>query len=323
MNIDPETVISLYKKLVLIKHVEEQIAEKYSEREMRCPVHLSLGQEAIAVGVCQNLANQDIVYSTHRCHAHYLAKGGNLNRMLAEIYGKATGCCHGVGGSMHLIDVDAGFFGATPIVGNSLPIAVGAAFANKLKGNNLLTVVFLGDGTVEEGVFHESLNFASLHRLRVLFVCENNDYSVYTPLSLRQPKRKIINLAEAHNIITNQSDGRDVVRVFEVTQKIIGAMKKSNKPGFIEFLSYRVLEHCGPNSDDHLEYRNQRDIDYWSQRDSLTIIEAFILGHNIATTETLKLFKADVVKKVSSAFDFAQQSEFPRKEALHENIYKS
>src|SRR3989338_9607744 len=184
-------LLSLYRKLLLIRQTEEKIAEKYQEREMRCPVHLSIGQEAVAVGVCDNLKKEDIVYSNHRCHAHYLAKGGNLNRMIAEIYGKETGCAKGRGGSMHLIDLAAGFGGATPIVGNSVPIAVGAAFSNKLKGDKNIAVVFLGDGSTEEGVFHESLNFAILKKLPVLFVCENNLFSVYTNLSERQPKRQI------------------------------------------------------------------------------------------------------------------------------------
>ena len=180
--------------------VEEKIVELYPQQEMRCPVHLSIGQEAVSVGVCANLTREDIVFSNHRSHGHYLAKGGNLKAMVHEIYGKSTGCCFGRGGSMHLLDLSINFFGSTPIVGGTIPIAVGASLASKMQQKNNITTIFHGDGAVEEGVFHESLNFASLKKLPVLFVCENNLYSVYTPLSERQPNREIYKLVEAHDI---------------------------------------------------------------------------------------------------------------------------
>ena len=166
--------LDMLRAMTRIRMVEEEIAKRYPEQQMRCPVHLSIGQEAAAVGVCSALQSTDWAFSGHRNHAHYLAKGGNLKAMLAEIYGKATGCCGGKGGSMHLTDQNAGFIGATPIVGSTVPIAVGAALTAQREGNGRVVVVFLGDGAMEAGVVHESLNFAALKKLPILFACENN-----------------------------------------------------------------------------------------------------------------------------------------------------
>ena len=175
--ISPNQNESLYRAMLRIRRVEEAIAERYAAQEMRCPVHLSIGQEAVAAGVCAALMQQDGVFSNHRAHAHYLAKGGDLTAMLAEIYGKAEGCCKGIGGSMHMIDLSAGFMGAVPIVGATVPLAVGAAWAARLRGEDRVIAVFFGDGTFEEGAVYESINFAVLHSLPVLFVCENNLYA--------------------------------------------------------------------------------------------------------------------------------------------------
>ncbi|MBI4331624.1 MAG: thiamine pyrophosphate-dependent dehydrogenase E1 component subunit alpha, partial [Chloroflexi bacterium] len=177
----------LYYAMLRIRLVEERIAELYPEQQMRCPVHLCTGQEAIAAGVSAHLTSDDYALSNHRSHGHYLAKGGDLKAMMAEIYGRVTGCSRGKGGSMHLVDLAAGFLGATPIVGSTIPMAVGAALATVMKGEKRVTVAYFGDAAVEEGVFHESLNFAALKRLPVVFVCENNFFSVYSPLSVRQP----------------------------------------------------------------------------------------------------------------------------------------
>lgn len=313
--------LSLYKKLILIRLTEEKIAEKYQEWEMRCPVHLSIGQEAVAVGVCENLKKEDIVYSAHRCHAHYLAKGGDLNRMIAEVYGKETGCTGGRGGSMHLIDLEAGFWGATPIVGNSVPVAAGTAFANKLRGNKKITVAFLGDGTVEEGVFHESLNFAALKRLPILFVCENNFFSVYTHLSERQPNRPIYKLAQGHGIEASQHDGNNVLDVYKTASNAIRKIKDGKGPVFLEFLTYRWREHCGPDFDDHLGYRDEKEVKAWKKKDPVAQFENYILKNKIASLKELDKIKKEIEEKNKEAFDFAQKSKFPPKEYLYEGIY--
>lgn len=307
-------LLSLYKKLALVRLTEEALAEKYKEREMRCPVHLSIGQEAIAAGVSEALKGDDIVYSTHRCHAHYLAKGGDLKKMIAEIYGRETGCAKGRGGSMHLIDLKAGFGGATPIVGNSLPVSVGAAFANKLKGNKKVVVAFMGDGTTETGVFHESLNFAVLHNLPILFVCENNFFSVYTHIKDRQHARPIYKLAESYGMQSLQSDGNDVESVYETASKAIKKVRNGKGPVFLEFLTYRYREHCGPSYDDHLGYRSQREVRAWLEKDPLRHLESRLLDKKYLRQDELEKIKMEAGKTIGKAFEFAQKSRFPKQE---------
>ena len=315
-----QTLISLYRSLFLIRLTEETIAEKYSEREMRCPVHLSIGQEAIAVGVCEGLKKDDVVYSTHRCHAHYLAKGGDLNRMMAEIYGKETGCAKGRGGSMHLIDLVAGFGGATPIVGNSLPVAVGVAFANKLKGSKKVVVVFLGDGTTEEGVFHESLNFAVLKKLPILFVCENNFFSVYTHIQERQHNRPIYKMAQSYGMEASQNDGNDVLGVYDVAVRAVKRIRGGKGPVFLEFMTYRQREHCGPLYDDQLCYRDQKEVKFWLKKDPVVNFEKHLLEHKIISQNESDKIKTEAKKKIQQAFAFAQKSKFPKEETNIEKL---
>ena len=256
--------------MLRIRLVEESIANKYSEQKMRCPTHLSIGQEAIAVGVCANLTSQDQVLSTHRAHAHYLAKGGCLNSMMAEIYGKASGCSKGMGGSMHLIDTSVGFMGSTAIVANTIPVAVGLALEKKLTRKKSIACVFFGDGATEEGAFYESVNFAIIHSLPILFICENNLYSVYYGLEVRQPvDRKIYKMVRAMGISAQHGNGNDVE---EVTRKVKHAktmILKSGGPQFLEFDTYRWREHCGPNFDNNIGYREESEFLKWKKKDPL------------------------------------------------------
>jgi len=260
-----EKLQALYN-LLRIRRVEEAVAKKYSEWKMRCPVHLSIGQEAISVGVSSVLDKKDHVYSNHRSHAHYLSKGGSLKRLIAEFYGKESGCCGGRGGSMHLMDLEVGFIASTPIVGGTVPVAVGDAWAAKLKKEKRTIVVFFGDGCFEEGVVHESLNFAKLHNLSIIFVCENNYYSVYTKLSERQPERMISSIVAAHGITTQQSDGNDVNKVIDCARKAKSNIINGLGPQFIELSTYRWLEHCGPFDDDHLNYRPLGELKKWKDQ---------------------------------------------------------
>lgn len=257
----PPEKLDLFRSMLRIRRVEEALADRYSEQEMRCPMHLCIGQEAIAVGVCSTLESSDQIFSNHRAHGHYLAKGGNLPRMVAELYGRSGGCCGGRGGSMHLIDLEAGFMGSTPIVGGTVPLAVGASWAASLKKNGVVTVVFFGDGCFEEGVVHESLNFSALHRLPIVFVCENNDFSVYTRRHERQPVRPIFELAKAHGLGSVAGDGNDVEDVLELTKRAVNCARQGQGPQFLEFRTYRWREHCGPDFDDHLQYRSQEEIE--------------------------------------------------------------
>jgi len=205
----------LYYKILRIRNIELEVSKRYVEQKMRCPVHLSIGQESVPVSICENLKKKDEVVTAHRSHAHYLAKGGNLKSMIAELHGKISGCALGRGGSMHLIDNSANVNAAVPIVGSTIPIAVGASWGLGLQNKNNFVCVFFGDGATEEGVFQESLNFASLHNLKILFICENNFYSVYTNIYTRRDKSfSLKKFVESHGIKYFNGDGNDVEDVF-------------------------------------------------------------------------------------------------------------
>ena len=316
MTMDQTKIFELWRGMLRIRMVEEAIAEHYPEQEMRCPVHLSIGQEAAAVGVCAVLQRKDWVFSGHRSHAHYLAKGGDLKRMIAEIYGKSTGCCGGKGGSMHLTDQEAGFIGATPIVGSTVPIAVGAALTSQLREDCRVVVIFLGDGAMEAGVVHESLNFAVLKKLPVLFACENNLYSVYSPLEVRQPaQRSLSQLASGHGIQTMFVDGNDVSAVFEASSKACQSIRSGNAPIFLEMPTYRWREHCGPNYDNDIGYRTEEEFQSWKVNDPLERIRLRIESKKIKSlTEELR-------QEIEEAFAFAKSSPFPDSQIALEHVY--
>ena len=296
----------LFESMLRIRLVEESIANKYSEQKMRCPTHLSIGQEAIAVGVCANLTSQDQVLSTHRAHAHYLAKGGCLNSMMAEIYGKVSGCSKGMGGSMHLIDTSVGFMGSTAIVGNTIPVAVGLALEKKLTRKKSIACVFFGDGATEEGAFYESVNFAIIHSLPILFICENNLYSVYSGLEVRQPvDRKIHKMVRAMGISAQHGNGNDVEEVARKVKHAKTMILKSGGPQFLEFDTYRWREHCGPNFDNNIGYREESEFLKWKKKDPLK---------NFYSENSQKYIdrKIDTIsQEIDDAHQFADDSKFP------------
>ncbi len=242
---------ALIEKMLLIRRVEEEIIARYGRQQMRCPVHLSIGQEAIAVGACHHLRKEDKVFSTHRCHAHYLAKGGSLEKMALEIHGKIGGCQDGRGGSMHLNDKDVNVM-SIPIVASAIPLAVGVALANKIDGNGNIVVCFFGDAAVEEGVFHESMNFASLMQLPIIFICENNQYSVDTHIKKRQPRAHLRGYGEAHKMYSQYEDGNDVLLV-EKTVKGVIESARNNTPSFLVFNTQRSHVHCGVDKEFELD----------------------------------------------------------------------
>lgn len=257
----------MYFQMLRIRMIEEAIAVAYSKQEMRCPVHLSIGQEAAAVGLCAALKKTDKAVGTHRSHAIYLAKGGSLKGLIGELYGKACGCSRGNGGSMHLIDLDCGFVASTSIVAGTIPVGVGLSFADRQRREDHWTAVCFGDAAIEEGVFHEAANFAALHKLNVIFFCENNLYSCYTRIEKRQPERPLRYIARAHNLhyyLTEPNDVQDVM--FNVLKA-----KEQIGPSFIEVPTYRYLEHCGPNDDSNLGYRGEPEVNYWKKLDPLKV----------------------------------------------------
>jgi TPP-dependent pyruvate/acetoin dehydrogenase alpha subunit len=301
----------LYRSMLRVRRIEEAIVERYGAQEMRCPVHLSIGQEAIATGVCEALRRDDTVFSGHRAHAHYLAKGGSLPGMIAEIYGRATGCSAGVGGSMHIIDLEAGFHGAVPIVGATVPLAVGAAWAARLRGEDRVVVVFLGDGTFEEGVVHESLNFAVLHRLPVLFVCENNLYACYSRLSERQPDRPIHAVAAAHGCQAYAIDGNDVRAVYQTAQSAVASLRAGGTPVFMECATYRWLEHCGHLQDDGLGYRPTGELARWEATCPLRRLEAELACDTSFAAYAARA-KAEIASEIDAAFTAALSAPLPQ-----------
>jgi len=304
--------------------VEEKIAELYLEQQMRCPVHLCIGQEAIAAGVCANLFKKDHLFSSHRSHGHYLAKGGDLKQMLAEIYGKATGCSQGKGGSMHLVDLSAGILGTTPIVAGIIPIATGAAFGTKMRGEDNLTAVFFGDAATEEGVFFESLNFASLKKLPVLYICENNFFSVYSPLSVRQSKeRDNLSLMDSLGIKAAKGDGNNVIEVYELTKKAVTNIRKGRGPYYLEFETYRWREHCGPNFDNDLGYRTQKDFLKWKKKCPLGLFERKLINDGILSLSEINNFNQDIQAEINDAVSFAKNSPFPESEEMLSDVYAS
>jgi TPP-dependent pyruvate/acetoin dehydrogenase alpha subunit len=319
-SIPPERLKAFYVQMARIRRAEEAIVALYPEQEIRCPTHLSIGQEAVAVGVCQALAERDTVLSGHRCHAHYLAKGGSLRGMFAELYGKATGCCGGKGGSMHLASPDAGMLGASAIVAGTVPMAVGAALAAVLRGTDDVSVAFFGDAAVEQGVMHESLAFAALRALPVLFVCENNLYATLTPLSQRQVSVDIWPRAGAHGLAAVGVDGNDVVAVYEAGRTAVARARRGEGPTFIEAKTYRWREHVGPNFDIDIGYRTQIELDDWIARDPLARLAGTLEKDGILTAAGRAALDAELEAEVSDAVSFAKASPFPEPAMLRTDV---
>ena len=304
-------LIELFKSVYRIRKTEEKISDYYKKQEMRCPVHLSIGQEAVATGVCKALNTSDKIVSTHRAHAHYLAKGGNLKSMISEIHGKKTGCINGLGGSMYLQDIKAGVAAAVPIVGSNIPIGTGIAYKSLFHNSKkrYVTVIFFGEGATEEGVFSESINFAAIHNIPILFVCENNLYSVYTSLKDRQSNKKnLIKIVKNYGVESYSFDGNDVSKVYFKTKKLVNKIKKYSKPIFVEFKTYRWREHCGPNWDDHLGYRPKGELKKWIKKCPLKLIEKKFSHNNY---KSLNKIKKNIDVEIEKAFSFARKSPFP------------
>jgi len=320
--INKETKISLYREMLRIRLIEEKIAALYPEQEMRCPVHLSIGQEAVPVAVCAQMTKDEFAAGDHRSHAQYLAKGGDLKAFMAELYGKATGCCAGKGGSMHLIDAAAGFLGAVPIVGSIIPISVGAAFGKVMSKESAVVVPFFGDGAIEEGTFHESINFAAIKKLPVIFICENNFFSVYSPLSVRQPKGlEIFEIAKSYGIDSFQGDGNNVLEVYEIAGKALDKARRGEGPTFLEFKTYRWREHCGPNYDNNLGYRSEDEFEEWKEKCPIHQFEIILKSEGVLTDQDIQTMTNEINEEINEAVKFAKESPLPDKNQLMEHVY--
>jgi TPP-dependent pyruvate/acetoin dehydrogenase alpha subunit len=309
------TQAKLYRSLYRIRRLEEEVARVYATDKIKSPVHLSIGQEAASVGVCECLKPQDVVFGTYRGHAMYLAKGGDIRAMVAELYGKATGCTKGKGGSMHLIDPEAGVMGTSAVVGTTIANAAGFAYALKLRDSDAVVVSFFGDGATEEGVFAETLNFAALKQLPVLFVCENNGYAIHTHQTRRQGRPDICARAEAYGIPAERLDGNDVLNLVERTGAALGEVRSGHGPRFFEVMTYRWREHVGPGGDYQLGYRTLSECEPWVATDPVRR-----LAEHLPTAERDRI-EAEVEREVAAAFAFAEASPIPDAAELMTDIF--
>lgn len=305
-----------YRSLYRIRRAEEEVARVYPTDKIKSPVHLSIGQEAVSVGICEALRPDDVVFGTYRGHALYLAKGGSLNKMVAEMYGKATGCAQGKGGSMHLIDISANVMGASAVVGTTIPNAVGYAYALKYRRSDSIVVTVFGDGAVDEGVFTESLNFAALKKLPIIFVCENNSYAIHTHQRLRQSLDNISDRAKSFGIPSERIADNDVLTIYEKMNMAVSSLRKGEPgPYFFECMTYRWKEHVGPNEDYHLGYRTKDEAEPWIKNDQVPRLGAMISPESKAQIE------AEVEAEIKAAFEFAENSPFPEPSELYANIF--
>jgi TPP-dependent pyruvate/acetoin dehydrogenase alpha subunit len=308
---------SLYKTLYRVRRVEEEIARIYPTDKLKSPVHLSIGQEAVAAAMCAPLLHEDVVFATYRGHAAYLAKGGDLKAMLAEMFGKGTGCTKGKGGSMHLIDAAAGVMGASAVVGTTIANAVGYAYSVKLRRQKRVVMSFFGDGATEEGVFAESLNFAVLKKLPVVFVCENNGYAIHTHQTRRQGRADICARAVAAGIPSELIVANDVLKMHERATATVQALREGTASGpfFFECQTYRWKEHVGPNEDFKLGYRTQQDAAPWIDDDQVRRVASLVPARSRGAIE------AAVEAEIAEAVAFAEASEFPDISELMTDVF--
>lgn len=310
--------------MLQIRLFEESLVEPILRGEIKTPCHLYTGQEAIAVGVCAALSPKDYAFGYHRSHGHYLAKGGDMKALAAEIYGKETGCSRGRGGSMHVIAKDQGFLGSTPMVAETVALALGAALSCWIRRQNRVAVSFFGDGAIGEGVIYESLNFAALKKLPILFVCENNFYSTHLPLSEIRPKDNISEIGRPFGVPSFRADGNDVLKVFETAQRAVKRCKAGKGPVFLEFRTYRLRGHVGPDDNIqglHTDIRPKRELERWKKKDPIKRFENRLLRQGIGTKSELQAIWSDGEKEVKEAHRFAEKSPFPSKKDVLKYVF--
>ena len=321
-GITRELSLRLLRDMMRIRRTDETLADLYKEQEMRTPTHFSIGQEGVAVGVCAALNRDDVVYSGHRCHAHYLAKGGDLLGMVAELYGKEIGCARGRGGSVHLNDPSVGMVASSAILGQTMAVAVGSALAFKMDGSERVAASFFGDGAIEEGIFHESLNFAVVKRLPVLFVCENNGYSTHTPLEVRQPRGiEIYQRARSYGMPSKLVDGNDVFAVYEATGEAVGAVRSGEGPFFLECTTYRWREHVGPLWDYDWGYRSKEEVERWIARCPIKRATERLISEGDVSESDLKAMERELRAEVDRAVATAKAAPFPAVEDIMLGTY--
>jgi len=307
--------------MVLIRRFEEKIIEVYGLQDMKSPVHLCIGQEGIAAGVCAHLEREDYILTTHRSHGHCLAKGVDPKELYAEFYGRITGCCRGKGGSMHPAAPTLGIPGTTAIVGGGIPLAVGAALASQMRGDSRVSVAFFGDGASDQGAFHESLNFAALKHLPVLFVCENNYYATNSPLSARQPHPDIYLRAAGYGIPGVSVDGNDVLAVYQAAQEAVHRGRRGDGPTLLECKTYRWKGHVGPDCDWEKGCRPHEELTEWMDRCPIESWRKKLIAWGVADQEWYHQLLEEVDARLDLAIKFARDSAFPASTDLYQHVY--
>ncbi|ABY94447.1 pyruvate dehydrogenase E1 component alpha subunit [Thermoanaerobacter thermohydrosulfuricus] len=318
MEISRDVLLDMYTRMVKIRKFEEKVAELFAQGKVLGFVHLYIGEEATAVGVCENLEDKDYITSTHRGHGHLIAKGGDLKYMMAELYGKETGYCKGKGGSMHIADATKGILGANGIVGGGFPIAAGAALSAKMRGTDQVAVCFFGDGASNQSTFHEALNIASIWKLPVVFVCENNLYGISMRQDKHQAIKDVADRAIGYGIPGVTVDGNDVLAVYEVAKEAINRARSGAGPTLVECKTYRYRGHF---EGDPTIYRSKEEVEEWLAKDPILRLSKHILDNDVATEKELKDIEARIVEEVEEAVRFAEESPYPKEEAAVEDVY--
>lgn len=319
----PDLLRRWLAKLIEIRCAEEKIGDEFGKSVIKCPCHLVIGQEAAAVGVAEHIRSGDRVFGAHRSHAHFLSLGGSLHKLLAEVLGKETGCSRGMGGSMHLLDRANNFHGSVPIVGATVPIATGAALAAKMDGRGGIAVSFLGDGATEEGVFHESLNFASVFKLPVLYVVENNLFSSHLHISLRQPYDSTCRFAEAHGVAWQRVDGNDVVAMSRATETAVAAARTGGGPQLIEAVTYRWRGHVGHREDNDVGVMRKEGLGEWKKRDPIGRLTAAMTAAGHLPADGAAVIERQYREAVDQAWRQAVADPFPPASALLDRVYST
>ena len=317
-EINKDSVIWMYEKMFTIRRFEEQARREADAGKLR-GIHSSIGQEAVPTGVCAHLRDEDFVLGTHRSHHHCIAKGVDLNEMMAELFGKSTGTGNGKGGTMHIADINKGMLGANGIVGSNIPVATGVALTAKVKGTDNVSVVFFGDGASSQGALHEAMNLASIWKLPVLFVCENNRYAESTPFEYSVAGGSVSNRADGYGIPGVTVDGQAVLDVFEVAKEAVARARAGEGPTLIEAQTYRYLGHAG--HDDPLTYRSEEEQEYYMNRDCIVTFKKYILDSSIADEDELAQIEKKCDAAIATSVKFADDSPYPSDEALMEDVY--
>jgi len=312
--------VDLYKKLYLIRRAEQGIIDNYASDAMKTPMHMSMGEEAIVAGVCQALKKTDQVLGTYRSHALYLSKTGEARKFFAEMYGKATGIADGKAGSMHLSSPENGYLMSSAVVATTIPVAVGVAYANKLKKNNVMTAVFFGDGAMEGGVFWESLNFACLKQVPLLFICEDNNLAVHTDLQTRHGYNSIDKIVSQFNCLSFKSSSTDAEVIHDLTVKAIEQVKKNRKPAFLHLNYYRYLEHVGVNEDFNAGYRSRKEFVKWAKKDPILVGREKLVAEGLSEARIQRM-EREIDKNVTDAIWAAEKAPFPTQGKIYEDVF--